>query len=57
VHAEASADLGRRGLTIGAHHLWIAATALAQGFGVATRDEADFRRVRGLRVLAPGATS
>jgi predicted nucleic acid-binding protein len=39
-------------LTIGAHDLWIAATALAHGFGVATPDEADFRRVRGLRVVA-----
>jgi predicted nucleic acid-binding protein len=53
VHAEASADLSHRGVTIAAHDLWIAATALAHGFGVATRDDSDFRRVRGLRVLVP----
>lgn len=51
VHAEASADLSRRGTTVGAHDLWIAATALSHGYGVATRDADDFNRVRGLRVL------
>ena len=53
VHAEAWADLASRGETIGAHDLWIAGTALAHGFGVATRNADDFRRVAGLRVLAP----
>ncbi len=53
VHAEAWADLSRRGEAIGAHDLWIAATALAHGFAVATRNRNDFARVRGLRVLAP----
>jgi tRNA(fMet)-specific endonuclease VapC len=53
VHAEVWADLSRRGQRIGAHDLWIAATALAHGLGVATRDRADFGRVRGLRVLSP----
>jgi len=52
VHAEVWADLERRGETIGAHDLWIAATALAHGLGVATRNAADFGRVRGLRVVA-----
>ncbi|HUP33173.1 MAG TPA: PIN domain-containing protein [Gaiellaceae bacterium] len=52
VHAEAWAALVRRGQMIGAHDLWIAATALAHGFGVATTDAADFERVPGLRVLA-----
>jgi tRNA(fMet)-specific endonuclease VapC len=56
VHAEVWADLSRRGQTVGAHDLWIAATALAHGFGVATRDRADFGRVRGLRVLAPSSS-
>jgi len=55
VHAEVWADLTRRGQNVGAHDLWIAATALANGFGVATRDQADFDRVPGLRVLAPAA--
>ena len=53
VHAEVWSDLARRGETIGAHNLWIAATALTHGFGVATSDREDFERVHGLRVLAP----
>lgn len=53
VHADIWADLERGGATIGAHDLWIAATALAHGFGVATRNERDFARLSGLRVLSP----
>lgn len=51
IHAETWASLAARGSVIGAHDLWIAATALAHGFGVVTRDEADFSRISGLRVL------
>ena len=54
VHAEIWADLERRGQTVGAHDLWIAATALTHGFGLITRNREEFRRVRGLRVLAVG---
>jgi predicted nucleic acid-binding protein len=53
VHAEIWADLSARGEQIGAHDLWIAATAIAHGFGVATRNGAHFQRVPGLRVVAP----
>jgi tRNA(fMet)-specific endonuclease VapC len=53
VHAEVWAGLSRRGAVIGAHDLWIAATALAHGLALATRNARDFARVRGLRVLAP----
>ncbi len=52
VHAEVWAELAARGETIGAHDLWIAATALTWGLGVATRNVAEFRRVPGLRVVA-----
>jgi tRNA(fMet)-specific endonuclease VapC len=52
IHADIWAQLAARGSTIGNHDLWIAATALTHGFGVATRNASDFRRVRGLRVLA-----
>jgi tRNA(fMet)-specific endonuclease VapC len=52
VHAEIWAGLARRGDVPGAHDLWIAATALAHGFGVVTRNGVDFGRVPGLRVLA-----
>ena len=46
------ARLAARGSVVGNHDLWIAATALSHGFGVATRDARDFERVPGLRVLA-----
>ena len=52
LHADAWAELSRRGQTIPAHDLWIAATALAHGFAVATTDADDFKRVPGLRVLS-----
>ncbi len=51
VHAETWASLTARGVAIGAHDLWIAASALAHGFGVVTKDGADFSRVPGLRVV------
>lgn len=53
VHAELWADLEGGGGVPGAHDLWIAATALAHGFGVATLDRRHFARIRGLRVLSP----
>ena len=53
VHAEIWAGLAVSGELIGAHDLWIAATALTHGLGVATRNAVDFRRVAGLRVVAP----
>lgn len=51
VHAEVWAALAAGGKVIGSHDLWIAATALAHGFGVATGNSRDFERVPGLRVL------
>jgi predicted nucleic acid-binding protein len=51
VHARLSAELAARGSPIGAHDLEIAATALAVGYDVATRDERSFPRVPGLTVL------
>lgn len=55
VHADVWADLSDRGVPIGAHDLWIAATALAHGAGVATRNRSHFERVPGLRVVAAPA--
>ncbi len=52
VHAEIWADLAARGEVIGAHDLWIAATALAHGLGLATRNATDFGRVPGLRLVS-----
>jgi tRNA(fMet)-specific endonuclease VapC len=51
VHAGIWAELVERGEPIGAHDLWIAATGVAHGLGVATRNAADFARVPGVRVL------
>jgi tRNA(fMet)-specific endonuclease VapC len=51
VHAEIWAQLAERGQSIGAHDLWIAATAIAHGLALATGNATEFRRVPGLRVL------
>jgi tRNA(fMet)-specific endonuclease VapC len=52
VHAEIWAQLTDRGQLIGAHDLWIAATAVAHGLGLATRNAGEFERVPGLRLVA-----
>lgn len=52
-HAAAWAQLDAAGTPIGAHDLWIAATALAHGHAVATANARDFARVPGLRVVQP----
>lgn len=51
VHARVWAELAARFEVIGAHDLLIAATALALGYRVATRDERSFPRVPALTVL------
>lgn len=51
VHADIWAQLAARGEVIGAHDLWIAATALAHGMTLATGNGGEFRRVPGLRVI------
>lgn len=55
VHAEIWAQLAARGEVIGAHDLWIAATALAHGMGLATSNTREFTRVPGLRLIEPPA--
>jgi tRNA(fMet)-specific endonuclease VapC len=51
VHADVWVRLAARGQVIGAHDLWIAATALAHGLGIATGNPEEFERVPGLRVI------
>jgi len=51
VHARIWSDLASRGVSIGAHDLIIAATALANGYSLATRDKRSFPKVPGLEVL------
>ena len=52
VHAELWSSLAEAGAVVGQHDLWIGATAVAHGLGVVTRNERDFARMPGLRVLA-----
>jgi len=51
LHSRVWADLAVQGITVGAHDLLIAATALANGGTVATRDERSFPRIPGIAVL------
>lgn len=53
-YGQAFRYLSDNGILIGANDLWIAATALAHGLPLVTRDEAHFRRVPGLRVMTYG---
>jgi predicted nucleic acid-binding protein len=52
VHADIWAQLEQRGEPIGAHDLWIAATAVAHGMAIATTNASEFQRVSGLRVIS-----
>jgi tRNA(fMet)-specific endonuclease VapC len=55
VHADIWAQLAAKGQPIGAHDLWIAATALAHGMGIASGNAHEFQRVPGLRVVTAPA--
>jgi tRNA(fMet)-specific endonuclease VapC len=49
-HARLWATLAARGALVGAHDLWIAASALAAGCVLATTNADEFRRIPGLAV-------
>jgi tRNA(fMet)-specific endonuclease VapC len=51
LHAQIWAELQAKGEIIGAHDLWIAATALAHGLALATANANEFKRVPALEVL------
>lgn len=51
-HARIWAALERKGRMIGTHDLWIAATAVTHGMGVATANADEFERVPGLAVVS-----
>jgi tRNA(fMet)-specific endonuclease VapC len=53
-HAEIWAELESKGNPIGAHNLWIAATAVGHGMDVVTANASDFERVPGLAVVPVG---
>ena len=52
VHADIWSGLTTRGEQVGAHDLWIAATAVAHGLAIATRNISHFERIPGLRILS-----
>jgi predicted nucleic acid-binding protein len=51
-YGQAYRYLQAQGLLIGANDLWIAATSLAHGCALATRDVEHYQRVPGLRVVS-----
>jgi tRNA(fMet)-specific endonuclease VapC len=51
IHASLWANLASKGKTVGAHDLLIAATAIAAGYRVLTRDRRSFGKIPGLEVL------
>jgi tRNA(fMet)-specific endonuclease VapC len=50
-HASIWAGLERAGELIGAHDMWIAATAVSHGMDLATANVAEFERIPGLTVV------
>lgn len=52
LHADVWARLEAGGNAIGAHDLWIAATALSHGMRLATTNHREFERLPGLTVIA-----
>ena len=53
-HARLWAELSHAGTPVGAHDLWVAATAVARGLTLLTRDARDFERVPGLEMEMSG---
>lgn len=51
VHGRLWANLAARGISVGAHDLLVAATALAIGARVATQDQRSFPKIPGLSVV------
>jgi predicted nucleic acid-binding protein len=51
IHASLWADLAAKGESVGSHDLLIGATAIALGYGVATRDRRSFGKIPGLEVV------
>ena len=51
-HAQLWADLAARGLPIGSHDLWLAASCVAHGHSLITRNQREFKRIPGLKVEA-----
>jgi tRNA(fMet)-specific endonuclease VapC len=50
IHASLWAELARRGVAVGERDLMIGATAITQGYAIATRDARSFPKIPGLKV-------
>jgi tRNA(fMet)-specific endonuclease VapC len=50
IYARIWANLAKKGISIGAHDLIIASTAISLGFSVATSDIRDYGKIKGLKV-------
>lgn len=50
IYARIWANLAKKGISVGAHDLIIASTAISLGFSVITSDIRDYGRVKGLKV-------
>ena len=50
IYAKVWANLAKKGITIGAHDLMIASTALALGFSIVTSDMRDYGKIREVSV-------
>jgi len=50
IYAKLWANLAKKGVTIGAHDLMIASTAIALGFSVLTTDVSDYSKVKEVHV-------
>jgi len=50
IYAHIWAAIGRKGWTVGAHDLIIAATAISRGYAIATINIRDFEKIPGLKI-------
>ncbi len=50
IYARIWANLAKKGISVGAHDLIIASTAISLGFSVATSDIRDYGKIKGLKV-------
>ena len=50
MYAKVWANLAKKGITVGAHDLMIASTALALGFSVVTSDMRDYGKIKEVTV-------
>jgi len=50
IHAQLWAELESKGVSVGPHDSWVAASCIAHGYTLVTSDVEDFKRIPGLSV-------